>query len=159
MRGATAISVHYERLFPNAKTLNMLASYLAYKKAQTQGCYDALLLTPQNEIFEGTRTNFFAIKEKTLFTAPSEKILEGVSRMTVIAVAKKMGLQMKEFPVALSEIGKYDGAFVTSTSSKIMPLRQIDDYHLPSIPDTLRELMKSYDNFLNSCGGVFINVL
>lgn len=153
--GAKTMTVHYERLFPNAKTLNMLGSYLAYTKARDAGCYDGLLIDREGNVIEGTRTNFFAIKGDTLYSAPLEKILEGVTRVTVLAVAKKLSFTLNETAVPFAKIGEYDGAFLTSTSSKIIPIKQIDDFLFPSIPEKLKELMKAYDAFLDNSKGMF----
>lgn len=152
--GAKVLTVHYERIFPHSKSLNMLPSYLAYKKAKEKGCYDALLLDSKDHILEGTRTNFFVIKDKKIYTPPMEQVLEGVTLKTVTEVAKQNGYTLAEKPIPLSAIQKYDGAFLTSTSTKIMPLSQIDDFSL-TIPNTLRELMKAYDVFLDESRGVF----
>jgi len=154
VEGAKMITVHYERQFPNAKTLNMLPSYLAYKKAQEQECYDALLVSQEGVILEGTRTNFFVIKGTDVFTAPKEAVLEGVTRQTVIHVAKQMGLEIHEAGVPLAQLTDYDGAFVTSTSAKIVPIRQIDEKNF-QIPEKLKELMQAYDTFLKESHGVF----
>lgn len=153
--GAKTITVHYERLYPNAKTLNMFPSYMAFKKAKEAGCYDGLLINRAGNIIEGTRTNFFAIKVNELHTPPLEEVLEGVTRQTVIAVAKKHGFKLVERDIPLERISDYDGAFLTSTSTKIIPIKQIDDFIFPEIPEALRELMKFYDTFLDESKGVF----
>ena len=68
--GATLTTYKYERVFPHAKTLNMLQSYLAYREAKKLGAYDALLINFDGYITEGTRTNFFCIKRSNyLYTA------------------------------------------------------------------------------------------
>jgi branched-subunit amino acid aminotransferase/4-amino-4-deoxychorismate lyase len=148
--GAKTITVHYERLYPNAKTLNMFPSYMAYRKAKEAECYDALLVNKSGNIIEGTRTNFFAIKVNELHTPPLEEVLEGVTRQTVIEVAKKNGFKLVEGDIPLSKISDYDGAFLTSTSTKIIPINQIDDFIFPEIPGALKELMKLYDKFLDA---------
>lgn len=154
-QGAKTITVNYQRIFPNAKTLNMLGSYLAYKKAQEQGCYDALLIDEHNHILEGTRTNFFAVKDNVLFTPPTEKVLEGVTRMTVMHVAKNNGFTITENDIKLDEISHYDGTFITSTSTKIIPIRQINETVLPAIPENIKNLMRLYDIFLDTSKGIF----
>lgn len=154
-QGAKTITVNYQRIFPHAKTLNMLGSYLAYRKAQEQDCYDALLIDEKNTVVEGTRTNFFAIKNTTIFTPPTEKILEGVTRLTVMHVAKKQGFEIEEKNINLSDILSYDGAFITSTSSKIIPIKIIDDIIL-NIPEEIKQLIKHYDTFLDESKGIFL---
>ena len=155
-QGAKTITVHNERLLPNAKTLNMFPSYMAYKKAKENGCYDALYIDSQGYITEGTRTNFFAIKGSTLFSPPLDKILEGVTRTTMIHVARKHGFEIQEKDIPLSEIDQYDDSFLTSTSTRIVPIRQIDDFIYAEIPEKLKELMAAYDAFLKESNGIFV---
>jgi len=151
--GVKTITARYERQFPNAKTLNMLPSYLAYKKAEEHNCYDALLVSSADTILEGTRTNFFVLKERILITPPKEEVLEGVTRATVIAVARMHDFSVQESSIPLARLAQYDGAFLTSTSAKIVPIRQIDEQHF-SLPEKLRVLMDAYDNFLKESQGI-----
>lgn len=154
-RGATVETIRYERFLPNAKTLNMLRSYLYYTKANEFGHYDMLFLDNKSNILEGSRTNFFVIKGTTLTTPPKEKVLEGVTRQTVIATAKKSGFTIKEEDIPLSKLKNYDGAFLTCTSAKIIPLVQIDNFKFPEIPPKLKELIQIYNKFLEASKGIF----
>lgn len=154
--GVMTMTVEYERYLPQAKTLNMLPSYIAYNKAKDKECYDALLVSKNGTILEGTRTNFFVIKDRELFTPPLDEVLEGVTLQTVIYVAKKLGFVIHEASIPVVQISEYDGAFLTSTSSKIVPIRQIDE-HVLEIPENLRELIAAYDGFLKESNGVFIS--
>lgn len=147
-QGGTAVTWQGERLFPQAKSLNMLTSYLAFRKAQEAGAHDALLQNRQGFFTEGTRTNFFLAGEQQIFTAPHQEILEGVTKLTVAKVIKKLGLELVEKNMGWSEIHTNQGAFLTSTSTKIMPLRQIDDFELPH-SDLIHQLMHAYDEFLD----------
>jgi branched-subunit amino acid aminotransferase/4-amino-4-deoxychorismate lyase len=74
--------------------------------------------------------------------------------MTVLHVAEKNGFTVEEKDIPLSEVSHYDGAFVTSTSAKIVPITQIDEVHF-SIPEKLKELMSLYDEFLETSKGEF----
>lgn len=148
--GANFITYEYERPFPHAKTLNMLQSYLAYKDAEAKGCYDALLINNKGCITEGTRTNFFCIRGKTLVSPPEEEILPGITRKAVLKVAAEHGFSLEQQEIRFSDVVNADGAFVTNTSSKIIPVRAIDEYTLPPPPDQLKELMRAFDAFLGS---------
>ncbi|MDP2648502.1 MAG: aminotransferase class IV [Patescibacteria group bacterium] len=151
--GVRCISVEYERIFPHAKSLSMLRSYLAYRDAKNAGAYDALLVDGEGCIREGTRTNFFCIKDKTLYSPPEGKILLGVTRKAVLKVAAEEGFAIEERDIKYTDISAYDGAFLTSTSSKILPIRSVDDTTLPPQPDTLRQLMEAFGRFFDKCAG------
>jgi branched-subunit amino acid aminotransferase/4-amino-4-deoxychorismate lyase len=147
-QGGLAITWSGERIYPQAKTLNMLVSYLAYREAQTLGAYDALLVNRKAQITEGTRTNFFVTDGATLATAPADQVLEGVTQLTVRQVIKDLGIPLEERPLPAAELGQWQGAFLTSTSTKIMPLRQIDSTPLPLSP-LIDKLRLAYDGWLD----------
>ena len=153
--GARTTTLQYERLFPRAKTLNMLGSYLAFKKAKENGCYDTLLLDKTNNITEGTKTNFFAIRDKTIFSPPENRILNGITRKIILYVARKNNFEVVEQNIPLASIATYEGAFLTSTSSKIMPILAIDNFTFEKINVNLKLLSHLYNEFLENCGGKF----
>ncbi len=148
--GVHTIAKTYERFLPNAKSLNMLPSYLIFREAKAAGAHDALLLDKNGNILEGTRSNFFAIKDKTLYSAQEDKILNGITRQTVLECALENGFEQKEEAVELKEINNFDGAFLTHTSGKIVPIKSIDQFEFESIAKNIKELIKLYNNFLNN---------
>lgn len=150
--GASFVTYEYERAFPHAKTLNMLQSYLAYRKAKAAGAYDALLVNKEGCIVEGTRTNFFCLQEKTILTPREDEILLGVTRKAVLKVAKDNGYSIQEEDITWGTLQRSDSAFVTSTSSKIIPVRAIDETEMKG-SFALQDLMRLFDDFLDSCGG------
>lgn len=151
--GVSLQSYQYERWMPQAKTLNMVASYFIYKKAQQHNCYDALLYDNKQNILEGTRTNVFVIKENTIISPPKKQILEGVTLMSLEKVIKntKFNLVYKHIP--FKTLSEFDGMFLTSTSSKIMPVKQVDNFIFPQIPSSIQELIMLYDNRLEKSNG------
>lgn len=152
-KGAHTITERYERLYPHAKTLNMLPSYLAYKKASAAGAYDALLIDRDGCITEGTRTNFYVLQDKTIISPPSSDILLGVMRKAILQVALVNGFEVKEQPIPLDSIASYDAAFISSTSTKIMPLHSVDEFVFGEKPVALTELMQRFDEFYKNCDG------
>ncbi len=151
--GAHSVSYRYERYLPHAKTLNMLPSYLAYRTARMAGAYDALLVNSAGCITEGSRTNFFCIQGKTIVSPPESELLLGVMRAAVLKVAHENNYTYIERDIPISSLEKYDGAFLTSTSSKIIPLRSVDNLKLPNPPEALHVLEDKLDEFLKSCNG------
>lgn len=147
-KGVKVITYNHERFLPQAKTLNMLANYLIFKRARKKGAYDALVFDNKGYVNEGTRSNFFVIKNKTLYTAPLKYVLDGVTRRTVIDCAKQNGYKVKEKLIRLKDLFKYDGAFLTNTSGKIVPIRKIDNKSFIEIAEELKHLMKFYNEYL-----------
>ncbi len=147
--GVHTITYEYERFLPNVKSLNMLPSYLAFQKARQVDAYDALFINRSGDIVEGGRTNFFATRRQTLFTAPDKEILLGVTRTHVLEIAKTHGWTVEFLAPKLKDIDSYDSCFLTSTSSKIMPIRSIDK-HTFTIPGKLKQLQKDFNSYLAS---------
>jgi branched-subunit amino acid aminotransferase/4-amino-4-deoxychorismate lyase len=149
--GVKLISEQCERLYPQAKSLNMFTSYQAYAHAQAGGAYDALLINRAGCITEGTRTNFFGLSGKTLVSPPAEDCLHGVTRHHVMEVARKHGFTIREKAMPLDSVRHYDNVFLTSTPSKIMPVQAIDKqvWEQPVSP-ALHELMQAYDSYIES---------
>jgi branched-chain amino acid aminotransferase len=152
--GIKTITIKYERPFPNAKTLNMLGSYLAFKKAKENDCFDALLINNENKIIEGTRTNFFLIKDKTIYTQSDYKILQGVTRQLVLNIARENNFSIKIDEILTSNLLNFDCGFLTGTTAKILPIRQIDNFYFNTIPENLKLLMNKYDYFLKESKGI-----
>jgi branched-subunit amino acid aminotransferase/4-amino-4-deoxychorismate lyase len=147
--GAKVITYKYEREYPAAKTLNMLSSYLAFRQAKLAGAYDALLVNRKGCVTEGTRANFFGLKGCTIMSPPPNEILTGVTRVNMLRVARQEGFEIIEQDIPLSSLDQFDSLFLTSTSSKILPLCQVDETVLGAISPALQELIRSFDQFLS----------
>jgi len=148
--GAKAILYEGERQLPQAKTLNMLISSMAYRKARELGAYDALLVDRNGYLTEGTRTNLFWVNGDQLFTTEEALVLAGVTRLTVMRALQAAGLSITEQKLHCSELAggiKTLSLFVTSTSTKIMPLARVDDREL-AINPLVFECMKIYKDWL-----------
>jgi branched-subunit amino acid aminotransferase/4-amino-4-deoxychorismate lyase len=123
----------------------MLPSYLARRDARTAGAYDALLINRDDCITEATACNFFALRGKTIFSPPEAEILLGVTRDNLLKVARKHGYEVREQSLQLAGIKEFDNVFLTSTSSKVMPIRSIDTFVWEEFSPPLRELMQLFD--------------
>jgi len=146
--GTHVITAEYERYIPQAKTLNMLPSYMLYKQASQAGAYDALLYSPKGTILEGTRTNVFFTKGNTLYTPKEEHVLPGVTRATVIACAQQHGYNIVEQDIDKNTLNQFDGCFITSTSTKILPIHTIDTlWKCDTIVEPILELQKHYNAY------------
>ncbi|MGE4453237.1 MAG: aminotransferase class IV [Sphaerochaeta sp.] len=142
LEGVHAITYHGERFLPGAKTGNLLLNYLALEQARGNGCFEALLVDGEGRVLEGTRSNFFAIKGGTLFTAADEKVLLGITRDRVLKAATQLGLKIV-FEAPLQEdvcAGYFDEVFISATSMAAMPLSQVDGIVVGKLFANTREI-------------------
>jgi branched-chain amino acid aminotransferase len=124
--GVQVISSEVARQSPRLKTTSFIS---ASNSLRTQlagtGVYEALLVR-KGYILEGMTSNFFYIKEGKLGTA-RQGILLGVTRSTVLRVARWSGLEIAYKPLKREHVPELDEAFLTSSSRGVVPIVQVDD--------------------------------
>jgi D-alanine transaminase len=78
-------------------------------------------------VTEGSSSNIFAIKDGTLYTHPANNlILNGITRRVVIDCANEIGLPVSETPFTVDELYEMDELIVTSTTSEVTPIIEVD---------------------------------
>lgn len=145
-QGVKVITYRGERRIPKSKTKDLLMSFLAYRKAKKQGALEALFIDSEGNILEGTRSNFFAIKNKTLITPPAGKVLGGITQKMVLLAAKKF-LKIKYQNIPLDSVKNYNEFFISSTSMNVMPIRQIDNRIFKTDFEKTRLIQKQFKEF------------
>lgn len=103
-------------------------SVLAKREAKLGGYDEAILLDSSGYVSEGSGENLFLVKKGKLLTPDlSSSILEGITRDTVITLAREMGLTVEEARVTRDQLWLADEAFFTGTAAEITPVREVDD--------------------------------
>jgi len=105
---------------------NYMNSILAHKDAADDGYDEALLLDTQGFVAEGTGENIFIVKNGTLYTPSLTSALEGITRDTVIIIAKDLDIEVIERNITRDEIYSADEAFFTGTAAEVTPIRELD---------------------------------
>jgi branched-subunit amino acid aminotransferase/4-amino-4-deoxychorismate lyase len=145
-KGAKVITKVFERVLPKAKTLCYAESILNLKEAKKKGALEVLICNEKGEILEGTTSNFFAVIKNKIFTPPSEKILEGVTRKIVFEICKKLKIEIKERKIFKKEIKNFDEAFLASTTKKILPVTRIDNIKIgESAGEITKKIMEEFE--------------
>jgi D-alanine transaminase len=110
------------------KSVSLLPVVMANQSAVDAGGKEAIL-TRNGKITEGSHTNFFAIKDKTVFTAPEgHLILSGITRKIVLELYNQLEIEVEEEFINADELKMFDEFFITSTTKDITPVVQIDDW-------------------------------
>jgi branched-chain amino acid aminotransferase len=107
--------------------------------------FEVLMVNKKGNITEGSISNFFLIKENTLFSAPENLILKGITRKYIIKIAKDSGLYYIEKDIALIDLSTFDAAFISGTSPKVLPVNQIDEIGFTPGNRYLRLIMQNFD--------------
>jgi branched-chain amino acid aminotransferase len=121
-----------------------LNSMLAVTEANRAGYDEAILLTAEGTVADGSGENIFVIRDGEIFTpALSTSILPGITRDAVIQIAQDLGYSVTETNIIRSDLYLADEVFMCGTAAEVTPLRSIDDHELGVGPITL-ELQGAY---------------
>ena len=108
------------------KSTSLLPVVLASQKATEENAAEAILVR-DGMITEGTHTNFFAVKDETIFTSPKSRlILEGITRKVVLEFCDKFKIDYCEEFINKDELKSFNEFFITSTTKEITPVTMID---------------------------------
>lgn len=127
VKAITMPDIRWERC--DIKSTALLPNVLAKQAARDAGAYEAWLVDADGFITEGSSTNVWIITPagELVTRATDGAILAGVTRRTVVALAREEGLRFVERRFSLAEAKAAREAFVTSASSLVLPVTQIDD--------------------------------
>ncbi len=112
-------------------TGNYINSVLAISEARRKGYDEALLLDINGYISETTSANVFIEKNGKLFTPFKDNILAGITRATVIKIAKQLDIVVEERNISVNDIKNADSAFVCGTAVEIFGIEAVDDSVFP----------------------------
>jgi branched-chain amino acid aminotransferase len=102
-------------------------SILAHQEVCSMGYDEAMLLDTEGYVSEGAGENLFIVKSGRLFTPDLASCLDGITRQSVITIAKNFGLEVIEKRITRDEVYCADEAFFTGTAAEVTPIRELDD--------------------------------
>ncbi len=118
---------HPNAVNPRIKSLNYLNNILAKIEGSQAGCLEALMLNHKGEVAECTGDNIFILKAGRVHTPSIDSgILEGITRATVIAMARESGLEVVERTMDRHDVYTADECFLTGTAAEIIPVVECD---------------------------------
>ncbi len=131
-RGIRAKISTFSRHYVNAKMTNgktcgdYVNSILAKREALLDGFDEAIMLDPEGLVSEATGENIFVVRDGVLRTPPLHSVLDGITRATVIQLAKDMKIPVEERSITRDELYIADEIFLTGTAAEVTPIREVD---------------------------------
>jgi branched-chain amino acid aminotransferase len=107
-------------------------SILAKREVKAGGYDEAILLDPEGYVSEGTGENIFMVRNGVLKTTPLTSILEGITRNSIMQLARERGLTVVEERFTRDELYIADEVFMTGTAAELTPIRELDDRKIGS---------------------------
>ena len=106
---------------------NYLYSMLALKDALNSGFDEALILDTDDNVNEGSGENFFMIVNNTIHTPKDATVLNGITRQTVMKIARDLNYSVEESNISVEDVKSSDEAFFTGTAAEVTPIIQVND--------------------------------
>jgi branched-chain amino acid aminotransferase len=106
---------------------NYLYSMLALKDALNSGYDEALILDIDDNVNEGSGENFFMIINNTIHTPKDATVLNGITRQTVMKIARDLNYRVEETNISVDDVKSSDEAFFTGTAAEVTPIIQVDN--------------------------------
>ncbi len=126
----TTVSVrrnYAEAISPRIKSLNYLNNILAKIEGKQAGVEEVLMLNAEGYVVECSGDNIFFVKDNIIVTPPTHLgILEGVTRNTVIDLARELGITVEEKVFTRHDLYTADECFLTGTAAEVIPVVKID---------------------------------
>tara|TARA_Y100000768_G_scaffold348490_1_gene297454 strand:+ start:682 stop:1563 length:882 start_codon:yes stop_codon:yes gene_type:complete len=121
---------------------------LSKHDAESQGYTDSLMLDHEGKIAEATGANiFFKDKDGNLHTPTPDSFLDGITRRTVIEIARSQNIKVTERKITIDELPSFVGCFLTGTAAEVTPVASIDKFEF-KVCDTIINLSDEYQKLV-----------
>ncbi len=150
LKGIRLRTAQWRRPSPKAAPVHSKAAglymicTLSKHAAEAEGYHDALMLDHRGRVAETTGANIFLVQDGALHTPTPDCFLDGITRRTVIRLARERGIEVVERPVMPDELARSDEIFITGTAAEVTPVGEIDDLNF-QVGSVTRTLMEAYD--------------
>ncbi|MEC4851751.1 MAG: aminotransferase class IV, partial [Jaaginema sp. PMC 1079.18] len=129
-----------------------ITSSLAKTEAVEAGFDEAILMNSQGKVCEASGMNIFVVRNSQIITPGFDQdILEGITRDSVIQIARDLGHEVIERPVDKTELLIADEVFLSGTAAKVTPVKQIENYKLPSEKPITTKLKEKLTAITENC--------
>jgi branched-chain amino acid aminotransferase len=133
-----------------------LNSILAKVEVTNAGYDEAIMLDAAGHVCEGPGENLFLVRDGVLFTPfPSDGVLEGITRDTVMRIAADEGIEARERTLVRSDLAIADELFYTGTAAEIVPIREVDDHVVGEPGPITRRIQHRYRELVEGRDPVF----
>jgi branched-chain amino acid aminotransferase len=140
-----------DSLIPHAKASGQyLNSVLAKEESVRAGYDEAILLDQHGAVSEGSGENLFVVRNGVICTpGHTSSILDGITRASVIQIARDLGYAIEERAIARAELYLAEEMFLTGTAAELVPVREIDDHPIGEPGEITRHIQTKFEDALH----------
>ena len=121
---------------------------LSKQHAEQRGYNDALMFDWRGRVAEATGANVFFVKDQALHTPTPDCFLDGITRRTVMELADKRGVEIKERAIWPEELESFEQMFLTGTAAEVTPVKSVGPWNF-EVGELTLQLQKDYDDLVN----------
>jgi branched-chain amino acid aminotransferase len=157
-KGAKVLFSSYTRHHPNVSMTkakisgNYANSVMAKTLAVRAGFDEAIMLDPSGFVAECTGENIFLVRDNAIYTPPRATILEGVTRASIITIAKDLGYEVNEEMISRDQVYIADEVFLSGTAAECVPVSEIDPIGSGKRGPITQEIQKTFFETVRGAG-------
>ena len=144
-KGVICKLLYEERSNPSIKIANPALRNISDSIILQENIFETILVNAEKLITEGSRSNIFFVKDDLFITAPDSMVLSGIIRSKAIELITKNNMKIGYRAVSIDELSNFDACFITGTSPRVLPIRQIDDIIFEVPNKQVQKLMEMLD--------------
>ena len=122
---------------------------MAKNRAESRGCSEAMMLDYRGQVAEATSANIFFVRDGELFTPTPDCFLDGITRRTVIDLARQRGLTVTERAIWPEELESFEQCFLTGSAAEVTPVAEIGPWSF-EVGELTRQLARDYSTLVRS---------
>jgi len=145
-KGVKVSVLEIERPAPNTKMIRTDYNQLVMKEIESRKVFEVFLKNHAGLLTEGSKSNILLVKNNTVYSAPDNLILKGITRQIVQQICEENQIQFETTSIHSSDLPTYQAACITGTSPKVLPISDIEDCKFDINHPILLKLMQLYNS-------------
>ena len=143
-KGVPVILVSAERVSVHSKVINLDFRNFIRQKIESEAAFEALLVSRDGYITEGSKSNIFMIANDLVVTPPVRDVLPGITRKYVMQICRDLGINLSERKIHHTELKHFNSSFITGTSPGIIAVKNIGTIAYTPKNEILERLSEEY---------------
>lgn len=141
----------------NIKSISLLANVLAKQEAYKNGFFEAIFISKENYILEGSSSNIWIVNNNIIQTYPinikESRILSGITRKRLLYIFRELGIKFLEKPYTREELYKSEEVFLSASISCILPIIRVDTFTINNglVGPIVKKIQILYNEYIKSC--------
>ncbi|MCK4678128.1 MAG: aminotransferase class IV [Bacteroidales bacterium] len=145
-QGVKASLFFAERKNPNVKLFDKDFRSKAGRIIRDNELFDVLLVDNNGYITEGSKSNLFFIHDNEILTSPEENVLPGITRKHILELCKRLEIPTLQEKIHFTMLNKMQAIFFTGTTTKVLPVRSVDDLLFQHHHPEVTRIMNAFEN-------------